>query len=87
MAKISNILFPSHLLVGDELCADWVVLGLPEDVVEAEDGALPLLEPHVLLRAAQQDLVRRRRRRNILKRKRFISINLMFKKLGLAGFA
>ena len=57
----------SHLLVGDELCADGVVLGLPEDVVEAEDGALPLLEPHVLLRAAQQDLVRRRRRRDILK--------------------
>ena len=61
------IVFPSHLFVGDELRADWVVLGLPEDVVEAEDGALPLLEPHVLLRAAQQDLVRRRRRRDILK--------------------
>ena len=44
-----------------------VVLGLPEDVVEATDGALPLLEPHVLLRPAQQDLVRGRRRRDILK--------------------
>ena len=43
------LLFPSpHLLIRDELCADGVVLGLPEDVVEAEDGALPLLEQHVL---------------------------------------
>ena len=60
----------AHLFVRHELGADRMVLGLSEDVVEAVDGALPLLEPHVLLRATQQDLVARRRRSHILTKER-----------------
>ena len=76
----------THLLVRHELRPDRVILGLPEDVVEADDGALPLLEPHVLLRASQQDLVAGRRRRHVLtKEKLYLSTEDVFS-LKLCGY-